>query len=51
MIAVKEETRLSESDGEFIYNASGDKIPSHLVEKARYVYEKNRDLMKRLENE
>ena len=42
---------LSESEGEFIYNASGDKIPSHLVEKARYVYEKNRDLMKRLENE
>lgn len=48
---IKDETRLSESDEGFLYNASGDKIPSHLVEKARYVYEKNRDLMKRLENE
>lgn len=48
---VKEETSLSESDEGFLYNASGDKIPSHLVEKARYVYEKNRDLMRRLENE
>lgn len=48
---IKDETRLSESDERFLYNASGDKIPSHLVEKARYVYEKNRDLMKRLENE
>lgn len=48
---IKDETRLSESDEGFLYNASGDKIPSHLVEKARYVYEKNRGLMKRLENE
>nr|DAI08188.1 MAG TPA: hypothetical protein [Caudoviricetes sp.] len=51
MVVIKDETRLSESDEGFLYNASGDKIPSHLVEKARYVYEKNRDLMKRLENE
>lgn len=46
-----EKTKLSESDEEFLYNASGDKIPKRLVEKARYVYERNRDLMKRLENE
>lgn len=46
----KEKTKLSESDEEFLYNASGDKIPKQLVEKARYVYEKNRDLMKRLES-
>lgn len=51
MVVIKDETKLSESDEGFLYNASGDKIPSHLVEKARYVYEKNRDLMKRLENE
>ena len=48
---IKDEIRLSESDEGFLYNASGDKISSHWVEKARYVYEKNRDLMKRLENE
>ena len=51
MVVIKDETKLSESDEGFLYNASGYKIPSHLVEKARYVYEKNRDLMKRLENE